>query len=97
MRDGCLQDVHWALGSFGYFPTYTIGNLYAAQLVEAYERVRRLEDELAAGALRPLGGWLAENVFRHGCRLEAEEIIVAATGRGLDAEAFFRRLAARFA
>jgi carboxypeptidase Taq len=97
VRDGCLQDVHWALGSFGYFPTYTIGDLYAAQLVEAYGAGRRLDSELAAGQLGPLREWLAAHVYRWGCRLGAEEIVAATTGRGLDAEAFFRHLDARFA
>ena len=91
-RDGCLQDVHWAGGSFGYFPTYTLGNLYAAQLLEAYVAQHDLQAELAAGQLRPLRDWLASQVYRWGCQLDAEEIIRRATGRGLDAEAFFRRI-----
>ncbi len=92
-RDGCLQDVHWAGGSFGYFPTYTLGNLYAAQLLEAYGASHDLAAELAAGRLRPLRDWLESRVYRWGCQLNAEEIIRRATGRGLDAEAFFRRIA----
>jgi carboxypeptidase Taq len=96
-RDGCLQDVHWALGEFGYFPTYTIGNLYAAQLIEAYARVHDLDDELANGDLGSLRTWLAEHVYAHGATLEAEALIEAATGQGLDAEAFFRRLEQRIA
>ena len=59
-RDGCLQDVHWALGEFGYFPTYTIGNLYAAQLVDAYGASHDLDAELAGGNLSSLRDWLAE-------------------------------------
>ncbi len=72
-RDGCLQDVHWALGEFGYFPTYTIGNLYAAQLVDAYDESHDLDAELAVGNLSSLRAWLAENVYAHGAR---------ASGRG---------------
>ena len=53
-RDGCLQDVHWALGEFGYFPTYTIGNLYAAQLVDAYDEEHDLDAELEVGNLSAL-------------------------------------------
>ena len=63
-RDGCLQDVHWALGEFGYFPTYTIGNLYAAQLVDAYDASHDLDAELASGNLGALRGWLAESCTR---------------------------------
>jgi carboxypeptidase Taq len=94
--EGCLQDVHWAGASIGYFPTYTIGNLYAAQLAESYAAQADLDAQLASGNLRPLRDWLATNVYHWGCRLTAEEIIRKATGRGLEADAFFRHLAARF-
>ena len=94
-REGCLQDVHWALGDFGYFPTYTIGNLYAASLVEAYARGADLEAELARGDLGSLRSWLAQHVYAHGAELEAEDVIEAATGRRLDTGAFFRRLEQR--
>ena len=98
MSEGCLQDVHWSLGSFGYFPTYTLGNLYAAQLIEAYRRDGHdLDAELRAGRLQDLRGWLAVNVYAAGCSELAEDIIRRVTGRGLEAEAFFRLLEARFA
>jgi carboxypeptidase Taq len=93
-RDGVLQDVHWAIGMLGYFPTYTVGSLYAAQLAEAYARERPLEAELAAGACDGLLGWLRRHVHHVGHRLPAEAIVTAATGGGLDAAAFFRHLAA---
>ncbi|HEX5048274.1 MAG TPA: carboxypeptidase M32 [Gammaproteobacteria bacterium] len=96
-RDGCLQDVHWALGEFGYFPTYTIGNLYAAQLVDAYARAHDLDAELARGDLESLRGWLAAKVYAHGAKLDAEDLIEAATGHRLDVEPFFRRLEQRVA
>ena len=74
LREGCLQDVHWSLGSFGYFPTYTLGNLYAAQLVEAYQRDGHdLDAELRAGRLQDLRGWLAANVYAAGCSEQAED------------------------
>jgi carboxypeptidase Taq len=96
-REGCLQDVHWALGDFGYFPTYTIGNLYAAQLIEAYGRSADLSAELARGDLGSLRAWLAEHIYAHGAVLDAEDLIEAATGERLGAEPFFRRLDARIA
>lgn len=90
--EGVLQDVHWAWGDFGYFPTYTLGNLYAASLFAAARRqVPGLEDAIAAGDLRPLLGWLVEHVHRVGRRKEAEEIVREATGSGLtdrDLEAY---------
>jgi carboxypeptidase Taq len=96
-REGCLQDVHWALGEFGYFPTYTIGNLYAAQLIDAYARTADVDAELRAGRLRPLRDWLASHVYVHGAELEAEDLIERATGERLTAEPFFRRLERRVA
>jgi carboxypeptidase Taq len=96
-RDGCLQDVHWALGEFGYFPTYTIGNLYAAQLVDAYDVDHDLDAELASGNLKSLRDWLAANLYAHGAELPAEALIERITGRTLDVEPFFRRLERRVA
>jgi len=96
-RDGCLQDVHWALGEFGYFPTYTIGNLYAAQLVDAYDESHDLDSELAVGNLSSLRGWLAEKLYAHGAELPAEALIERITGHALDVEPFFRRLERRVA
>jgi carboxypeptidase Taq len=97
MRDGCLQDVHWALGEFGYFPTYTIGNLYAAQLIDAYERTHDLDAEIADGDFDSLRSWLAERVYAHGAALDAGSLMRAATGSELDVEPFFRRLEQRIA
>jgi carboxypeptidase Taq len=96
-RDGCLQDVHWALGEFGYFPTYTIGNLYAAQLVDAYDVDHDLNTELANGNLRGLRDWLATNVYAHGAEFSAEQLVERITGRTLDVEPFFARLERRVA
>jgi carboxypeptidase Taq len=94
-REGCLQDVHWALGELGYFPTYTIGNLYAAQLIDAYARDADLDAQLRAGDLGSLRGWLAARVYAHGAELDAEDLIERATGERLTAEPFFRRLEQR--
>jgi carboxypeptidase Taq len=82
--------VHWSLGLIGYFPSYSIGSLYAAQLIEAYGRDHDLEDELRRGELIPLLGWLKTHIHEPGHRASAEEIISAATGKGLDTAAFFR-------
>jgi carboxypeptidase Taq len=96
-RDGCLQDVHWALGEFGYFPTYTLGNLYAATLIEAYARAHDLDAELASGDLLSLRRWLGDNIHARGAEVDAERLIEEATGGGLDIEPFFRQLQARVA
>jgi len=89
-----LQDVHWSLGMFGYFPTYTLGSLYAAQLVEMYEKDHSLSEEIAAGTFSGLLGWLRRHVHQLGQHLSTEQILDRATGRGLDADAFFRHAAA---
>jgi len=89
-KEGVLQDVHWAEGMFGYFPAYTIGSLYAAQLVETYARGRTLDDEFRRGDFTGLLGFLRENVHRHGAMWTSEELMTRATGKGLDAGAFFR-------
>ncbi|HUL59648.1 MAG TPA: carboxypeptidase M32, partial [Anaeromyxobacteraceae bacterium] len=82
---GVLQDIHWASGDFGYFPTYTIGNVYAATLFASARRdLPGLDDRIAAGDLRPLLGWLREKVHRVGRAATAEEIVRRASGRGLD-------------
>ncbi|MEC7583985.1 MAG: carboxypeptidase M32, partial [Planctomycetota bacterium] len=66
-RTGCLQDVHWSCGLFGYFPTYTLGNLYAAQFAAAaHVALPDLDEQLAKGEFRPLRRWLTDNVHRHG-------------------------------
>ncbi len=96
-RDGVLQDVHWSLGMFGYFPTYTLGSLYAAQLAEAYSREQPLADEIRRGDFAGLLGWLRRKVHQLGNRHSAEKIVTLATGKGLDAEAFFRHVERKFA
>ena len=94
-REGVLQDVHWSLGMFGYFPTYTLGSLYAAQLAETYAREHPLEDEIRRGEFGGLLTWLRTKIHRVGQRFSAEELIEKATGKRLDAAAFFRYIEAK--
>ena len=93
-REGVLQDVHWAVGMFGYFPTYTIGSLYAAQLIETYAGKNKLDEEIPTGRFGGLRNWLRTNVYEHGNRFSAEELVTRATGKGLDTAAFFRHVEA---
>jgi carboxypeptidase Taq len=95
--EGVLQDIHWAWGDLGYFPTYTLGNLYAASLFAAARRaLPALDDDLAAGRLLPLRDWLREHVHRHGRALPAEEVVRRATGRGLQDDDFRAHLEAKY-
>jgi carboxypeptidase Taq len=80
--EGVLQDIHWSAGLIGYFPTYTLGNMYAAQLMaSAEERLPGLEDRFAAGEFGDLLGWLRREVHAAGRLLESEPLVQQATGR----------------
>jgi carboxypeptidase Taq len=88
---GCLQDVHWGAGSFGYFPSYALGCLIAAQLWEAMlADVGPLEEQLRRGEVGAIQHWLAERVHRHGRRLDTTALVQHATGRALEIEPFLR-------
>ena len=97
-REGCMQDIHWAGGSFGYFPTYTLGALMAAQLAEAMRAaVPDLDREIEQGDFRPLTGWLRENIHSRGCfDASSDDLVEQATGRPLDTGAFLRHIGARY-
>jgi carboxypeptidase Taq len=94
-REGVLQDVHWSMGMFGYFPTYTLGSLYAAQIAETYALEHPLENEIRRGEFGGLLAWLRANIHRPGQRFSAEDLIERATGKRLDAAAFFRYIEAK--
>ncbi len=94
---GCLQDIHWAHGAMGYFPTYALGNLYAAQLLESMQRaVPGLWEGVGQGAFQPILGWLREHVHRIGRRRTASEIVLEATGQVPSPDAFLRYLEAKY-
>jgi carboxypeptidase Taq len=95
--DGVLQDVHWSEGSFGYFPTYSLGNVIAAQLWEA--AVTALGDpdaQIERGDFVPLREWLREHVHRHGRTLSAAEIVEQATGGPIEAGPYLRYLKEKY-
>lgn len=96
-RDGCLQDIHWAMVGFGYFPTYTLGNLYAAQFFEtALENNPTIAQELAEGETSSLLSWLQDNIHQHGRKLSPSEIVHRATGKPLSHEPFVRYATKKF-
>lgn len=87
--NGVLQDVHWSFGGFGYFPTYFLGNLYAAQFLESAEQAEpELWSQVARGEFAPLLNWLRENIHRHGRRYTAGELCEKVTGRALSEKPF---------
>jgi len=90
---GCLQDVHWAGGAIGYFPTYTLGNLYAAQFFEqAKFDVTGLEDGFSRGDFAPLLAWLRKNIHSQGKTYSATELVQRITGKPLSSDALIRHL-----
>jgi carboxypeptidase Taq len=90
---GVLQDVHWGAGLIGYFPTYSLGNLMAAQLWEAIRTdLPEIDAQLERGEFAPLRGWLRERVHSHGRKLRAPELLHRVTGQELAVEPFLRYL-----
>jgi len=96
-RLGCLQDIHWYDGAFGYFPTYTMGALSAAQLFAAARRgIDGLDAMIAGGDFAPLLAWLKENVHRWGSFHDTDAVLQAATGAPLGEQAFLDHIRARY-
>lgn len=94
---GCLQDIHWPSGAFGYFPTYTLGALAAAQLYAAARAAdSNIEPAIERGDFAPLNTWLRANVHGHGSRLTTDEVLRQATGAPLGTSAFKRHLQQRY-
>jgi carboxypeptidase Taq len=90
---GCMQDTHWSNGMFGYFPTYTLGNLYAAQVFEkAREEIPDMDANFEKGDFAPLKSWLNDNVHVHGARYQSAELCEKVTGKPLSAEPLIRHL-----
>ena len=90
---GVLQDVHWSAGLVGYFPTYTLGNLYAAQFFDQAEAdLGGLAAQFARGEFQPLRRWLAEKIHCHGQRYTAAELVQRVTGRALEPGPLMRHL-----
>jgi carboxypeptidase Taq len=95
--DGCLQDIHWTTPSFGYFPTYALGNLYAAQFFEAaLEQNPGMRNEFEDGRVEGLINWLGENIHQHGSKYTPNELVLRATGKPLGHEAFSRYIWNKF-
>jgi carboxypeptidase Taq len=95
--EGCLQDIHWAVGSFGYFPSYALGAVIAAQLYESVRsEVQGLDEQLARGEFTGLFDWLRKNVHGLGAKVPVQELLQGATGRPLSATSFIRYVEAKY-
>ncbi|MBJ9293988.1 carboxypeptidase M32 [Citrobacter werkmanii] len=96
-RNGCMQDIHWTDGGFGYFPSYTLGAMYAAQLFSAAHRaLPDLNQSVAQGEFSALFDWLRQNIWQHGSRFTTEQLITQATGEPLSSRYFRAHLEARY-
>jgi len=96
-RLGCLQDIHWSMGAFGYFPTYCLGNLYAAQFHAAMRRdLPDLDERIRRGDYAAMLDWLRTRIHRHGTRYRAGELCELVTGRPLSVEPFMEYVTAKF-
>lgn len=96
-NNGCMQDVHWASDAFGYFPTYTLGAMSAAQFFNAAKQaIPQLNEQIAQGQLQPLRGWLKENVWEKACLLPTNQLMEQATGEALNPNFFEAHLRRRY-
>jgi len=93
---GCLQDIHWSMGGIGYFPTYTLGNINAAQLFNAATAVPEIATATAKADYTPLLTWLRKNVHAHGGCLDPTDLIKQATGRPPETDDYLQHLKSRY-
>ena len=94
---GCLQDIHWSAGLIGYFPTYALGNMYAAQFFAAAgAAIGELDQQLARGDFKPLREWLRNNIHRRGKQCPAHQLVEVVTGQGLSHEPLMAHLRNKF-
>ena len=95
--EGCLQDIHWSAGLFGYFPTYTLGNVFAAQLFDrAQQDLGDLPQQIERGDFSGLLGWLRAKIHSHGKRWRSTELVFQASGAQPSPEPFLAQLTRKF-
>ncbi len=95
--EGVLQDVHWSFGLIGYFPTYTLGNLYAAQFMsQAQREIPDFSERLRTGDFSGLLGWLRSSIHSRGSRMTAAELVKEVTGEDLQAGYLMEYLERKF-
>ncbi|CAH0525946.1 carboxypeptidase M32 [Vibrio hippocampi] len=95
-KDGCMQDIHWTDGSFGYFPSYTLGAMYAAQFMAAMKQTVNVDEAVRSGDLTPIFHWLSENIWSKGSLLTTDELVKSATGEVLNPLYFQQHLRSRY-
>jgi carboxypeptidase Taq len=95
--EGCLQDIHWSMGSFGYFPTYSLGNIYAAQMFESFSQdIPDWETKVQNGQFQFIKEWLSKAVWQHGRRYNGKELIKKISGKTLTPQPFIDYIIAKY-
>lgn len=95
-EDGCIQDIHWPMGAFGYFPSYTLGAMYAAQFKAAMLKTVDVNGAIEAGDLSSIFDWLRSNIWQKASLFNTDELVTQATGETLNANYFKAHLQARY-
>jgi carboxypeptidase Taq len=95
-KNGCMQDIHWTDGAFGYFPSYTLGAMYAAQFMASMKKKVDVEGAIQSGDLTPIFNWLSENIWSKGSLFTTDELVSQATGETLNASYFQNHLRSRY-
>ena len=95
-KDGCMQDIHWTDGAFGYFPSYTLGAMYAAQFMDAMKKSVDVKACLYTSDLEPIFDWLQNSVWSSASIYSTDDLVTKATGEVLNANYFKRHLEGRY-
>ena len=94
--NGCMQDIHWTDGAFGYFPSYTLGAMYAAQFMASMKKTIDVNSVIESGDLSPIFTWLESNIWSKGSLLTTDDLVKGATGETLNAQYFKDHLRNRY-
>ncbi|MFA0313442.1 peptidase M32 [Vibrio splendidus] len=94
--NGCMQDIHWTDGAFGYFPSYTLGAMYAAQFMASMKKTVDVNSVIESGDLSPIFTWLESNIWSKGSLLNTDDLVRSATGETLNAQYFKDHLRSRY-
>ncbi|WEM40822.1 carboxypeptidase M32 [Photobacterium sp. DA100] len=94
--DGCMQDIHWTMGAFGYFPSYTLGAIYAAQFMAAIKKEMNVDSLIRERNLQPIFNWLDRHVWKRASTVSTDQLLIDATGERLNAQFFKQHLEQRY-
>jgi carboxypeptidase Taq len=94
---GVLQDIHWSMGSFGYFPSYALGNLYGLQFFNRLSAdIPDLDEHVRRGNFAPIHGWLRDTIYVWARRLDPPDLLMKVTGQGLSVNPFLKYIEEKY-